>query len=838
MKPASLVILLLVICTVSRGQPCLELRPLLESGEIVKAYDLLNTIAPSDQPDCNNLIGQVYLQKGRFDLAEEYFNKALAVSGQESDAAATSLNNLGMVYANTGNTEKAIEFLNQAYTIRKSLFGAEDEHTAASLNDLGVVLTSTDPDAALDNYEEALRIYRKIHGDQHQKVAQSLLNAALIYIRLEFYGDAVNNLNEALEIWQTLYMEGHPNEGIIYNNLAEISLAMGQRTDALAYYKKALETYQKHYGERHPETAFVYSRIGNYHNADGDFKKSLEFYQKALISNSPDFNDTDITVNPSVKSFFNASTMLSTLYFKARAFMDKHYIKTRKFNDLKLSLQTLYSCDSLIDHMRQLRTSEGDKLELGRSAALVYEMGVGLCVGMTDVVTKKNQYYEASLYFAEKSKSAVLLEAISDASAKSFVNIPAAEIEREKRLKAEITYYERQLSDKTDNAESKKKLFGLRQEYERFVRALETNYPEYYNLKFNVKIPSVQQVGATLDEKTIILSYFIANETRRVYTYLIDKNGMEVYNIPQGENFDRYINGLRNSLYFREDEVFRLTASELYKTLIPKKIPKGTENILIIPDGRLGTVPFETLLASGRSEGSYAALPYLINDYSISYQYALALHYQNATTPASGKQPTGALLCAPVIFEELPALPGTSREVQELKDILSDRGMTPEVLLETSASERSIKNQSLTKYKYVHLATHGVVDELNPKESRIFLKSDQKEDGYLYSGEIYNLNLNAELVTLSACETGLGKISRGEGIIGLSRALLYAGANNLMVSLWSVSDESTTGLMVDFYGQMTSDQFGPALRTAKLNMIRGGQYSPPYYWAPFILIGQ
>jgi CHAT domain-containing protein len=144
----------------------------------------------------------------------------------------------------------------------------------------------------------------------------------------------------------------------------------------------------------------------------------------------------------------------------------------------------------------------------------------------------------------------------------------------------------------------------------------------------------------------------------------------------------------------------------------------------------------------------------------------------------------------------------------------------------------------------LHFATHGTVDEINPELSKIFLAQSQhetQEDGCLFAGEIYNLSLNADLVTLSACETGLGKQMKGEGIIGLSRAFLYAGAKNLIVSLWSVADESTANFMIDFYEKTAQNNaqkgFSESLQTAKKNMIQHEKYSAPYYWAAFILIG-
>jgi CHAT domain-containing protein len=148
----------------------------------------------------------------------------------------------------------------------------------------------------------------------------------------------------------------------------------------------------------------------------------------------------------------------------------------------------------------------------------------------------------------------------------------------------------------------------------------------------------------------------------------------------------------------------------------------------------------------------------------------------------------------------------------------------------------------LGDYRYLHFATHGIVNAANPTLSGLAFEQDTSstDDGILHLGEVYNLSLNADLVVLSACETGLGQIAKGEGIIGLTRGFLYAGASNLLVSLWQVNDATTSNLMLDFYGQMLEGSSKPqALREAKLQMIRRHyEYAKPYFWSPFILIGR
>jgi CHAT domain-containing protein len=166
------------------------------------------------------------------------------------------------------------------------------------------------------------------------------------------------------------------------------------------------------------------------------------------------------------------------------------------------------------------------------------------------------------------------------------------------------------------------------------------------------------------------------------------------------------------------------------------------------------------------------------------------------------------------------------------------------VLLRSDATESNLKSGLLKEYNILHLATHGFINADKPELSGILLAQDTSghNDGILYSGEMYNLDINADLIVLSACETGLGRLRKGEGIMGLTRALLYAGSKNIVVSLWPVSDRSTSDLMVSFYLHMLNgkknESYSQWLRKAKLTMIKGRKYSHPYFWSPFILVGK
>jgi len=786
--------------------------------------------------ECLNKIGQELLIRGRVEKAIEAFEKALAFSS-DSKSQITAYNQLAVAYKNLGSDQQATNYISRA--LDEADKSGDTTLLAATFNNYGLVMTNVDNDLALDNYIKALELYQSLYDTEHINILQSLINIGIIYRNIEFYGDAVNNFQQAKSIAQELFISAHPTKGFIEYNLGQTNFELNNTAAAIEFFKNSLKEYSKVYGEKHPDIARTYNRLGNVVNKVGEFEEALSFYQKALIANVRSFNSEDIEQNPKISENLNANTLLNTLFYKAQAFEDYHFNYSLDFKDLKKSLSTLYSADSLIDEMRKTTANEADKLAIGALASQVYENGVRLSYSMADLSFKKDEYFEHAFYFTEKSKSAVLLQSISDASAKSFANIPSEEIARENYFQNEITYYEQQLvkQDTANNQQYTAKLLELRREYNQFVSRLEESYPEYYNLKYNVEIPSMEKLQGKLKENEALVSYFLSDT--RLYVFLITQKKTKVDRVNKSENFDRYLSGFRNSIYFKDDDIYKLTATALYHNLFPSSIPRAITHLIIIPAGALGTMPFEALLTSRVKEDdlNFTSLPYVVNDYSISYQYASALYYQKTDYEHSQNQPT-ALLCAPVKFQSLEDLPGTEKEIIELKNIFVNQGFQPDILVQSEANEASFKSKDLDNYKYLHLATHGTVNEYSPALSRIFLyeETDQDEDGSLYSGEIYNLNLNADLVTLSACETGLGQISKGEGIIGLSRALIYAGAQNLVVSLWKVADESTSKLMTDFYSNLGNNPYNTALQQAKKQMI-DSENSHPYLWAPFVLIG-
>lgn len=333
-------------------------------------------------------------------------------------------------------------------------------------------------------------------------------------------------------------------------------------------------------------------------------------------------------------------------------------------------------------------------------------------------------------------------------------------------------------------------------------------------------------------------------------------------------------------------------SNALYRTAVePVAATIGDRRLLVVADGALNYVPFEALVTSGAT-ADFASAPYLIKTNEIVYAPSAsvigAIRQQaakpagrsmlivadpvfnsvddrargaaTATAPSSDTRGLGlasavadvaglaggAAAATPTTANmmglPLARLNGTRAEAAEISKLAKAAGGQADVWLDLNASEENVENRDTTKYRVIHIATHGLLDAERPQFTGLVLSliGNKNQDGFLRTDEVFNLKLGAPLVMLSACETGLGKEKRGEGVMGLTRAFIYAGAPTVGVSLWSVADKSTAELMTEFYKRLLASDTASAsssMREAQLAMINGKKYSAPFYWAPFVLVG-
>lgn len=791
-----------------------------------------------------SILGEGYLNLGRNDLALEALTKEEQFHGEANTLqAAQCFNNLGIIYWNTGNKSTALSYHERSLNIKNELLNENDPAIADSYNNIGLIYLEDEYLQAIIYFNKAIKIYQAAADVNNTKIANCYSNLAFAYSNQGNHNEALQYLDLVMYIWDSSFDGDHPNKAFTLSNKGRILEKQGDLNKALHYQQEALHQYLRIYGDKHPEVANAYFLIGSVYQKKEKYEQAVEHFQSSIYANLFSQEPSSVYDLPEIRDYYNGDILLSSLQSKAGALEALHYEKTLKPQDLIGSLDTYTACDELITKIRQLRLSETDKLRLGAISNEVYENGIRIAVELSRRTLKKQLYSERAFNFCERSKSAILLEAIQETKAKSFSGIPKDLLALEDSLKTEISYLKQKLAQTQENNEEiKENLFKFEQQYRLFIEKLEMDYPSYFNLKYNQKFATVTELQKALGENSAILSYFTGENT--IFIFSITRDDLEIFDIPKEENFFQTAKAFRNSIKYDVFNTFVESSTKLYQQLIPN-IDRKVNHLIILPDGVLGTLPFEAFtLDLENDRSSYSKLTYLVEQYAISYDYAATLlldRLQDTQTTSAN----GILLAAPVSFAgndiEMPDLPATKDEINEIRYLFISTDQKPTIMAEKDASETALKGQELNQYKYLHFATHGLVNESKPELSRVFLCPSDDDDGSLYSGEIYNLNINADLVTLSACETGLGKLAKGEGIIGLSRSLMYAGAKNLIVSLWQVADQSTSELMIDFYKQhlhhSSNNLFNDDLRKAKLTLLHSENYSSPYYWAPFILVG-
>ncbi len=852
-------------------------------------------------------LGNLYRNKGSYNLATEYYEKALEINqsnfGENHPDVATTYVGLADIYKSSGQYEIAMQYYNQAELIYNNFLNRINPKFGA------IYLGIADVHKNRGNYRDALVYYKrtkdlfaKTIGENHQSYIQANLGIGNTYMYQEKFKEALDYYNRVIDINYKLVGDAHANSSAANNNLGSIYYFFGDFDLAVRYFKKALEIDLELHGTEHPNVANAYYNLGRVFGEKGETVTALQYVQDAINASIIDFHDQNIYVNPALVNFFDNKDLLWFLSFKGEL-LESGFTGSANMKGLDIALNSFILSDSLVEQIRQSYTDRKDKIELAQFSSKIYESAVRSCYSLVTMLNEENvkqisrdanyeqkhaEYLDWLIHFTEKNKAAILFSSLAESNAKSFGGLPDTLLNLEEELKKLINQYTQELAANPDSsmrAFYQQELFKVNREYEDLIENFETEYPKYFDLKYDISVANSSSLQSLLDDQSMILSYYVMEDD--LFILHIFKDKIEVYYHDKIDSYEQTIKAMRAGILYKSRRIYTRSAHKLYKQLFPDKIPEQIENIIVVLDGVMSTIPFEALLTENVADTlEYQDFPYLIKSHGFSYTYSANLLYktfknEKILRPKSRKE---VISLAPIDFdvdnliamrkkrdlaaqetnskyaytravsiapEEMQPLPGTRIEAIGIDSIRSLHNHKGDMLLYEDANETTVKSDMLSEYKYVHIASHGFVNQQEPEFSGIFLFMDsthKEEDNILFTGEVYNISLNAELVTLSACETGLGKISSGEGIIGLTRALIYAGAKNVTVSLWKVSDASTKELMIDYYSDFLekpipkkldeSLAYSPSMRKAKLKMINSPKFSHPYYWSPFVLIGK
>ncbi|MBI9067431.1 MAG: CHAT domain-containing protein [Salinivirgaceae bacterium] len=819
-----------------------------------------------------NSLGIRYKRKSDYNKALDYYKLSLDIRlnrlGENNLDVAGSYFCIGLLFRAQLDMNKALEYYMKTLQIYNDLL-PEIHVSKLQLNEMigELYRYRGDYSRALECHSECLSIGKSIYGDEDIKMIPLLHNVGVSYKGMKKYEKALECYLKAIEINKKFYIVDNLDKAQTYGHLGLLYQEMEQYDLALEYQIKSLKINKKILGENTMRVSANYFYTASSHAKKEEFNLAAVYFRKSIYANlNISYDSTCRYCQPAIGKSINKALLIDALGNLVRLYSDSSAFLPSLENQ-HFILKLCQMADTVINQTRKLTIDQSDKIVLGSNAAIVYAGAMNICLQLDSL----NLAFE----FSEKNKAMVLQASMAHVNALQFAGIPDSLLQQEKDLQQNIALYTQKLAVKPDSAQEvffRDKLFTANRNYEKLIEHFEADYKEYYTIKYDNKMVTVEEIQSSLDDKTSMISYFTTDNV--IYVSSISKNSFKLIKVDKPGNFEKQIALFQKAILTQNEKIYTNYGEKLYKTLFPENsIAQNIENLVLIPDGALTTIPFEALLNNNKE--------YLIKDYNISYAYSANLWYQKKNKPAktydydflafapvfADGSTAGTTLRTRSMFaemdslayatdsvatrgrmlngEQITALPATETEVTDIFNLYKKRHKKALVKTHAQANEPFAKSDTLSNSRIIHIATHGFVNEEKPELSGLLLAQDStlSDDGILYSGEIYNLNLNANLVVLSACETGLGQIKQGEGVMGLTRALMYAGADNIMVSLWKVSDESTGQLMVDFYTKMLKDKknkksYSQLLRKAKLEMIDGGTYSHPYYWSPFVLIGE
>lgn len=705
-------------------------------------------------------------------------------------------------------------------------------------------------------YEKCLNAYKALAAKvspRTQQAAQIYRGMGNAYWGLNDLKKAGDSYAKSLKILKAIPDVSKLLIGRIYHAQGYIHLGMEDNQAAFESFTEASTYFVGHLPKVHPSLVWLYGDLGRAKAYMSQYEEALGYYQHAIKSNIFGYDENNYLVNPPLENVNDEFQHFMILKLKADA-LGRLFEQTQHTIYLEAMLSTYQLADNLMTDMRMLSSTEEDGANINMHAWPLYFEGFSnLLAAMT--YTQNAALKELAHEYMDKIMYSQVHSSFIDQKAHMELNLPDGFLEAKDSLIQTIGDLKneklRMAKEKNDSISViTDQLFESSISYEEMMANIKHDHKAYFELQYGLPAVSIAEVQRELSHRKSasgIISFFTTDEKvcYEVFTADTVALGISVHH----QDVVSLAARMREGILAFDDSLYSSAATALYKALLsePMEVLRTSnaeiESLIIIPDLKFHLIPFEILIDEEDK--------FLSETYDISYHYSLSLFVggkQEVRTDLQsrfiGVAPNFGLadtLTAPKLLAMrssvgMEALPGAEQEVTGIARMMAGQSITRD-----KANESTMK-KLMPDAGIIHFATHAMINEEKPEESYLQLDmlDSNGEDGRLHFFEIYNLKLNAQLVTLSACNTGAGRIREGEGVMSLSRAFAYAGVPATLVSLWPASDKSTPEIMQLFYENLRLGQDkSEALNNARKSYLATatGKARHPFYWGGFIVIG-
>ena len=561
---------------------------------------------------------------------------------------------------------------------------------------------------------------------------------------------------------------------------------------------------------------------------------ALEQFQIAFKYLSTNFKSENLNDNPKLEDLKYKNDALEIFKEKISALLII-YKKEGKKEFLNYALNTIKTVHELINYQRNSFQLEGSKLFLSEQAHAIYGLAIEAAFEKYKL-THDEQFINLAFAYSEANKAVVLFESIKAQNANSFVGVPQELLNQEITAVKNIAIYENQLYKDAKNEDQwRKKLIEVTDELAILKAKFKKDYAQYYNFKYNTETITANEIQTKIADNQSVIEYFV--HENRLFTFLITKTKIKLFQQILPENFNQSVINYKNLILGKSiGAEYKNLSNILYKTLFNAEILSIFEkdkinNLKIIGDGVINYIPMEALLTKPVKTLKETDI-YLIERYIIGYLPSATMNWKNTKPKESKWFPDTYIGFAPSYKKGLN-LPDNQANVSNLAIEFSG-----ESVLYKDANIQNFNEYSSKNSKILHLSMHGGASEINEMESFLAFENDS-----LFVHDIYTKNIPTDLAILDACETGMGILNNGEGILSLARAFLHAGSQAVAMSLWKLSSSAETAQIVSDFANLVIDSTPKdiALSQAKLNYLTKNRQdlnlSHPFYWAPLIIVG-
>jgi CHAT domain-containing protein len=824
-------------------------------------------------PTINDRISLIYNELGEYKKAIKYAIKHISHLETKQNnilAKITAYSNLAGIYSSCDDYNNSLIYHKKTLRLQKNEY---DNTTNSSLaithNNLGSTYYF------LSNYITAKKHflislnYLQKEEEITESMIQDYINNYIQLTNVYLNEEKIDSAEYYIIKAKALQKELPYRLAIACGTHASIYKAKKQYNLAKQEIKKALAEGLEIYGDKNDDVGGFLLDYASIFYEEENYTEALHYCQKSLEAISIDFSDENGVSNPKLEDVLYKNNLMSVIERKIKVMKAMQEAGETSFGIQEVYESARLATAALEDLNRSLKDKKSKQYWLNKEALPTFETAIRIAVKAYKK-TGDTKYLNEAFQLSEHSKSMLMRESMQEANASTFGGVPPELVLKEQELREAIATANKKYLDARlmgDEEEEKKQgelIFKYKHQADVLKHTFEDKYPKYAALKYSSVVADISTIQKDLDASACLLEYFEGK--MNIYIFAITKEDQDVLVVPKGAGYARKMfslqNALSSALAASKDPVnaynqFIELGQYFHKKFLSTPLIADKDRLIIIPDGQIGYLPFEVLLtqkvdlADQDESISFSELPYLIRDYKVNYNYSATLisaQRKNKNQAINGK----ILAMAPnytgtspdcrgdrelKVRAELLDLPGAIQEVDRLNDTYESLCFWGE-----DANEINFTKEA-PNYGILHLAMHGLVNnEYTELSGLAFAETPNcTSDNFLYAYEIKQQTLQASMVVLSACQTGIGKYQKGEGVVSIGRSFMYAGSPSLLMTLWSLNDQSGAFLVDEFYNNinlgMEKDE---AIRQAKLTYLDnadGSLATHPFLWAAFVQFG-